>query len=320
LPNTETIQWSDIRRIATLGEALLELRGAEDGQIHVAIGGDVANTAVCLGRILPAAAFEVSIATALGDSSYSDWMRSKLNREKLQVRDPGVSGEPGIYGIPLDAERQTAFSYWRVQSAARQFLQAAQLHQFQELLGNLDLLVVTGITLALCSASSFEHFCEWAQLHRHRCRIVFDSNFRRSLWKSEAAAQERIGQFEAVASVIATGLDDERMLWGANSAREIAERIAPLGAEYVIRGGKEGCWIGNNRHAEHVAALPVDVISTAGAGDSHLAGYVAARVSGRTPAEAAHYANRVAAVIVGQLGSMPTEGAVFPVLPSPSVL
>lgn len=309
------IRWTDVRRIATLGEPLLELQSADGGQIRVAVGGDVANTAICLARFLGPPTFQLLLVTALGDSSYSDWIHGKLIREGIQVREPRTTGEPGIYGISLNPGRQTGFSYWRAQSAARQFLQSARLAQFQELLGEIDLLVVSGITLALCSTSSFESLCQWVQLHRQECRVVLDCNFRRSLWSSEAEARQRMGEFERLASVIATGLDDERMLWGAASSTEIAERIAPLHAEYLIRGGSEGCWIGIDRRCCHVPALPVAAVDSAGAGDAHLAGYVAARVSGCERAEAAHFANQVAAVIVGQRGSAPAEGAVFPALP-----
>ncbi|HEY2037720.1 MAG TPA: PfkB family carbohydrate kinase, partial [Steroidobacteraceae bacterium] len=54
------------------------------------------------------------------------------------------------------------------------------------------------------------------------------------------------------------------------------------------------------------------------AGDAHLAGYMAARLSGCERAEAAAYANRAAAVIVSQRGSVPKEDARFPALPTHS--
>jgi 2-dehydro-3-deoxygluconokinase len=176
---------------------------------------------------------------------------------------------------------------------------------------------VTGITLALCSEASFKHLCHWVSQHRDRCRIVFDCNFRRRLWDGEAEARERIGRFERLASVIATGAEDEKTLWGTEGTAQIIERLSRLSAEYLIRGGPEGCWVGSGRECQQVPTEPVKVIGdTAGAGDAHLAGYMAARISGYDGAEAAAYANKAAAVIVSQRGSVPKKDARFPPLPT----
>jgi 2-dehydro-3-deoxygluconokinase len=309
-------QWTDAHHITALGEPLLELQPGEDGDVRLAFGGDVANSTACLARILGPRAARISLVTALGDSSYSAWLRERLTREGIHLAEASTAGEPGIYGLPLDPASHGGFSYWRAQSAARAFLQAADLARFEELLGEPQLLLVTGITLALCSRASFEHLCRW--VHRHRdCRVIFDCNFRRRLWDSEAQARERIGSFEPLASLIATGAEDERTLWGAASATQIVERISGLAPEYLIRGGAEGCWVGSGRHCQHVGTEPVSGVGdTAGAGDAHLAGYLAARISGLGRIEAAAYANNAAAVIVAQRGSVPARGARFPPLPS----
>ena len=308
-------QWTDVRRITALGEPLLELQPAEDGDVRVAFGGDVANSVVCLARILGPGAASVSLVTALGDSSYSAWLRERLRRESLHVLEPAIGGEPGIYGLPLDPGSPGGFSYWRAQSAARAFLQSADSGRFEELLGEPEVLLVTGITLALCSRASFEHLCRWADRHRD-CRIVFDCNFRRRLWDGEAQARDRIGTFERLSSLIATGAEDEKALWGATGMAQIIERVSRLPAEYLIRGGPDGCWVGSGEDCRHIATEPVrEVADTAGAGDAHLAGYLGARISGLDRAQAAAYANKAAALIVAQRGSVPHRDLRFPPLP-----
>jgi 2-dehydro-3-deoxygluconokinase len=315
---TSHVRWTQVQRIAAVGEPLLELQPGEGGRIHVAFGGDVANGLVCLSRLLGAQRFEFSVLTALGNSSYSAWLRERLTREGILVREPpnGLIGEPGIYGIPLDPVHRTAFSYWRNQSAARAFLQSATLPDFEQLLGRPNLLFVTGVTLALCSATSFESLCRWVQTHRHQCDVVFDSNFRRALWSAETLARERIGLFETLASVIATGMEDEKGLWSCADPADISERLGKLSVELLIRNGQQGCYVGTPRQYTHVAASKATAVDTAGAGDAHLAGYVAARISGCAQSDAALFANRVAAMIVGQLGSAAAPGLEFPPFPA----
>lgn len=318
-PASAEWQWTQARRISAVGEPLLELQPVEGGGVRLAFGGDVANSMICLSRILGARTARMSLVTALGDSSYSAWLRRQLTREGIHVEEPPINGEPGIYGLPLDPAGPPGFSYWRAQSAARAFLQSADLGRFEELIGDAQLLLVTGITLALCSGPSFEDLCRWVDRHRVGCRVVFDCNFRRRLWEGETQARQRIGTFEQLASVIATGAEDEKTLWGAEGTAQIVERVSRLPAEYLIRGGPEGCWVGSGKDCQHVPTEPARVIGdTAGAGDSHLAGYLAARISGYDRAEAAAYANRAAAVIVSQRGSVPKDGARFPRLPARS--
>lgn len=310
-------QWTDIRSIAALGEPLLELQPADGGEIRLAFGGDVANSMVCLARILGKSGPQICLITALGSSGYSDWLRARLAREGIRLAEAPIDGEPGIYGLPVGAAHGSGFSYWRGQSAARQFLRTTGLAQLERLLGSPQLLLVTGITLALCSPSSFEQLYRWLERHREECRVVFDCNFRRRLWESDAEARERIGTFERLAAVIATGAEDERTLWGAATTSEIVERVGHLSAEYLIRGGPEGCWVGSGRECEHVPTEPVTIIGdTAGAGDAHLASYMAARISGLGRSDAAAYANKAAAVVVSQRGSAPKETARFPPLPA----
>lgn len=310
------LQWTDARRITALGEPLLELQPTDDGGVRLAFGGDVANSMVCVARILGRDAAQISVVTALGDSSYSAWLRERLTREGIRLVEPSIEGEPGIYGLPLGAHH-SGFSYWRARSAARTFLQSADLGRLEALLGEPQLLLVTGITLALCSRESFEFLCRWADRRRDGCRIVFDCNFRQRLWDSEAEARDRIGTFERLSAVIATGAEDEKALWGAADTAQIIRRVSRLPAEYLIRGGPEGCWVGSGPEYRHVPTEPVTVAGdTAGAGDAHLASYMAARVSGLGRTEAAAYANKAAAVIVSQRGSVPRDSARFPPLPA----
>jgi|SRR6185312_15778608 2-dehydro-3-deoxygluconokinase len=314
-PERAAWQWTDIRSIAALGEPLLELQPAGGGEVRLEFGGDVANSMVCAARILGKSGLQVSLITALGNSGYSAWLRERLVREGIRLAEAPTEGEPGIYGLPVDAAHGSDFSYWRGQSAARQFLRSAGLAQLERLLGSPQLLLVTGISLALCSTSTFEHLCRWVERHRQGCRVVFDCNFRRRLWESDAEARERISTFERLASVIATSTEDEKILWGATSTPGIIERLCHLSAEYLIRGGTEGCWVGAGEDYQHIPTDPVTVVGdTAGAGDAHLASYMAARISGLDRSEAAAYANQAAAIIVGQRGSVPKASARFPPL------
>jgi 2-dehydro-3-deoxygluconokinase len=307
-----------IRKIALLGEALIELRADADSEMTTSFGGDVANAAVGLVRLCGPTETSVHLVTALGDSAYSQWLRARLRREQVLLREPqDYCGEPGIYGVPFGTGTSMHFSYWRDQSAAKQFMQQITAEQLDALLEDIDVLVVTGITLALCSDSSFGQLMSWVGANRKRCGIIFDCNYRPRLWADRKSARGRIGQFGAMARLLATGLEDEAALWDLKEISDIVDRIQGIDGEYVVRAGAGGCWIGYERTYQRVSTREVNVADAAGAGDAHLAAYLAARLIDCEPREAADYANRVAALIVSQRGSVPAVDLRFPPLPVP---
>jgi 2-dehydro-3-deoxygluconokinase len=270
---------------------------------------------LCLARLLQGVDPQLTIITALGSSGYSAWLRKRIEREGVRVIEPQVLGEPGIYGIPPDRDEQSPFSYWRRYSAAHHFLQTARFAEFDRLIPRPDLLVVTGITLALCSPQSFEDLVRWVDIHGGGCRIVFDLNYRPALWPSNADARRRIGEFEGLASVLATGVEDERTLWQSSGPEAIMGRLANSSAECIVRAGREGCWVGSGSRWDHVPTTPVTVVDSAGAGDAHLAGFIAAKINGCSGLGAAAFANSVASRIVSQCGSAPGPAVAFPEVP-----
>jgi 2-dehydro-3-deoxygluconokinase len=306
--------WRDVRCIAALGEPLLELQPNDTGGFGVSFGGDVANVMVCLARLLDRRHFELRLATSLGTSLYSEWLRAQLLRVGLLLSEATIPGEPGIYGISPDPARQPASSYWRDSSCARQLLYGITGEQLSQLIPRVDVLIVTGITIALCSDRSFEALCEWIEGLGSRRNIVFDSNYRAALWNSLEQAQLRIRRMEALAGTVVTSLEDEQLLWHNANIAMVMERFRSSGQEVVIRAGKEGCWIGQAGNWDHVPALSVTVADTIGAGDSHQAAYVAARLCERSRFDAAVFANRIASALVGQPGSVLSANTVIPSL------
>jgi 2-dehydro-3-deoxygluconokinase len=300
-------------RIVALGEPLIELQPDDVGGFRVSIGGDVANVMICLGRLLKGGKFHLSLSTSLGTSLYAEWLRRRLVDEGIRVTEAMIPGEPGIYGISPDLSRQPASSYWRTNSSASKLLSAVTRTQLIELVPKADILLITGITLALCSDDSFEELCLWVE-GLAPSRVIFDTNYRPALWKGIEEARRRIIRMESLSTVVATSWEDEMQLHNAKDVPTALQRHLRSGREIILRGGKEGCWIAECDRWQHVPTSPHPAVNAVGAGDGHLAGYIAARLSGYSRLRAAQYANRVAGFIVCQPGSIPHPTAVLPAL------
>ncbi|PWU44878.1 hypothetical protein DLJ46_23710 [Micromonospora globispora] len=84
---------------------------------------------------------------------------------------------------------------------------------------------------------------------------------------------------------------------GADVLEAVRRRLRSVNPRLsvVVTAGRQGSWAWDGREVSHAAALDVDVASTAGAGDAHLAGLVVAIARGLPLATA----NRYAALLSG---------------------
>jgi 2-dehydro-3-deoxygluconokinase len=108
--------------------------------------------------------------------------------------------------------------------------------------------------------------------------------------------------------------DDEAVLWGDPSPEATIERLQAFGVnEIVVKNGPNSALVaaGDNRNFVPVPDVVVPVDLTA-AGDGFNAGYLAARISGSTPIDAASAAHRLAGHVIRHRGAIsPRSGAVM---------
>jgi len=126
--------------------------------------------------------------------------------------------------------------------------------------------------------------------HGFLCVAAFNSAELRQLRSSAM-----IGEWLADIDVLALNLDEAAALSGLAAevtAREeiVAATIAllrrlPRQPLLTVTASQHGSWSSDGRQTHYRAALPVDVVSSAGAGDAHLAGTIAGLAEGLSLAE-----------------------------------
>ena len=292
-------------RIVVVGEGMIELSRADGGLWRLGHGGDTLNTAIHLARM----GRDVRYVTALGDDPFSatllqDWTAEGIDTS-LTLRDP--TRMPGLYAITTDEAGERSFSYWRGQSAARRTLSLPGSEAVIAEAEQADLLLYSLITLAILDESSREHLFELAQRVRARGgRVAFDGNYRPRLFASQDEARELCRRAIGGCDIGLPTLEDEAMLVDAKSAEEVRDRWQGLGAgEVVVKLGAEGCLVTG------VGIVPpperLSPRDTSGAGDAFNAGYLAARLDGLDPAEAAVRGHRLAGWTVMRSGAIPAR-------------
>ncbi|TIU81750.1 MAG: sugar kinase, partial [Mesorhizobium sp.] len=125
------------------------------------------------------------------------------------------------------------------------------------------------------------------------------------LWPSREAAQAAILEALAVADIALPTFPDEQMLFGDPTPQATAERLGKLTGEVVVKNGEQPALIALNGASQTVDAVHVATpVDTTGAGDSFNGGYLAARLAGHAPADAARRAHKVAAAVVQVRGAL----------------
>ncbi|MBZ9846469.1 sugar kinase [Mesorhizobium sp. CA14] len=289
--------------IASIGECMLELSGQTGPNWRMGFAGDTFNTLWALHALSPER--PATYVTAFGDDPFSRDQIAFFAENGIGVgNSPVIAGaRPGLYAITLTgAER--AFTYWRSDAAARQL--ASDPTALAKSLENQVLVYFSGITLAILDEAARKTLLTAIVAARKAGSLVaFDPNYRPRLWPSRETAQAAILEALAVADIALPTFPDEQMLFGDATPQATTERLGKLIGEVVVKNGEQPALIALNGASQIVDAVHVAApVDTTGAGDSFNGGYLAARLAGHAPADAARRAHKVAAAVVQVRGAL----------------
>jgi 2-dehydro-3-deoxygluconokinase len=295
----------DFVSFLSVGECMIELSAGAGDEWRMGFAGDTFNTAYYARAMLPAEK-RVAYVTALGDDPFSERMREFFGNVGVETdRIRSVPGRrPGLYAITLK-EAERAFTYWRSESAAR--LLADDAEWLDSALSNAELIYFSGITLAILAPEARARLlAALAERRRAGARIAFDPNFRPALWPDLDEARQAMQAALRCADFALPTFDDEAKLFGDATPEATAERIAALGPrEIVVKNGDKPCLVVGDGARELVPPKkPEKIVDTTGAGDSFGGAYLAGRLLGHAPVDAAKIGHRVAAEVVGVHGAL----------------
>ncbi|WP_338240429.1 sugar kinase [Aurantiacibacter hainanensis] len=297
-------------RVTFVGEGMVELRQAEGDAYRLGYGGDTLNSAIHMAR----SGYDVAYATALGNDTFSERLRSAWEDEGLDcstiLTDPAHGA--GLYAISLDARGERSFTYWRSDSAARQLFALPRTADMMERVEQSEMLVFSLISLAILPEAGKEALLSLAaRMRDNGCLVAFDANYRPRLWDSARSAAHWRDRAIAVATHGLPTLDDEMQLGPAGDADDVAAHWQDLGcAEVVVKLGAEGCRLPDGEILAPASTL--DPVDTSGAGDAFNAGYLSARLGGADPREAARKGNALAAWTIMRAGAIPPRDTSAP--------
>lgn len=288
--------------IACIGECMIELSQGAGNQLIRNYGGDTLNTAIYLARL----GVSVDYVTALGDDPFSDEMIAGWKAEGIGTgRVLRVKGKlPGLYAIRTSDAGERSFYYWRDNAAARMLLDLPETDALLAALSSYDVIYLSGITLSLYNADGRQELLDALKRARKGAtRVAFDTNFRMQGWPVLDTARQVYRDMFGIADIVLASVDDLTPLFGARMHGELIDRMTAR--EVVLKLATPASVIRNEGVDTTVKAEPVGkVVDTTAAGDSFSAAYIAARLRGATPLEAARAGHRLAGAVVGHRGAI----------------
>jgi 2-dehydro-3-deoxygluconokinase len=292
------------KRFVSIGECMIELSGGENRQYRMGFAGDTLN-AVWYARARLDANWQTDYVTALGDDDYSAEMRAFLGENGISTGHiqtiPG--GRPGLYMIrQKDGDRH--FTYWRETSAAR--LLAENPAALEAAFAGAALIYFSGITLAILAPRARGRLLrEIVRARDAGAEIAFDPNARPALWRSPAVMGSMTTVAASLSTIVLPTFGDEAPVFGDKAPEQTRARYMALGVpEVVVKDGANAARLAFNGETLEIAPTPGEVVDATGAGDSFNGAYLAARLDGALPAEAAAAAHRVAAVVIRHPGAL----------------
>ena len=251
----------------------------------------------------------VAYVTGLGVDGMSAEMLASWEREGIDTSCVQRLADrlPGIYMIETDPGGERRFHYWRKDSAARHWLEAPEAGKVLVQLAAARMVYLSGISLAILSPADRELLiAALAQCRARGGSVVFDNNYRPRLWESRGHGARglpaRAGPFRHRAAH--AGRRTGAVRPGRRACRHRTHPRLGVG-EVVVKCGGEPCVVWADGELHEVAPEPVaDVVDTTAAGDSFGAAYMAARLSGQGPEDAARAGHRLAGTVIRHRGAI----------------
>jgi fructokinase len=300
--------------ILSCGEALIDMlpRTSTAGEACFApyAGGAVFNTAIALGRLGAPSAFFSGVSTDM----LGEILAETLAASRVDTGYLARSGRPTTVAFVKLVNGQATYAFYDEGTAGRML----SVDQLPDLPASVQALFFGGISLVNDPAASTY---EALQAREAAARVtMIDPNIRPGfIAGKEADYRARIERMIARADLVKLSDEDLHWLAGAGDLGDLARGILKQGPKAVfVTEGARGARAVTARHDRFVAATPVTVADTVGAGDTFNAGVLAslhaagaltkAGVAALTAAQldaALSLGTKAAAVTVSRAGANP---------------
>lgn len=300
-------------RALVIGEALVDVVRLPDGTSTEHPGGSPANVALGLGRL----GRDVHLLTWFGADEHGATLRRHLEASNVSlVEGSDTAPRTSVAVASVDAAGVATYDFDLTWHVPERWAAPA----------GAPLVVHTGSIAAVLEPGGTD-VAHILQAHRASATITYDPNLRPSLMPPPEHTRPVVEALVELSDVVKVSDEDLGWLHPGVDPLEVARRWATSGPALVVvtRGGEGATAVTSSGHELDVAAAPVTVADTVGAGDSFMSGLVdglwSVGLLGAGQREALHHAEetplrgvltrctQIAAITVGRPGADPPTTA-----------
>lgn len=299
--------------VVVLGSAFVELVPSRThvdlsrvGSFGLSIGGSATNMAIAASRL----GAKVGLLTAVGADDFGKFVLKELRDERIDVSNAKrIKGHrTGLSSYTVDEKGVKKYHFYRFPgySSPEATLSADDVRQTY--IEGARALALGEACVRRLPSRSFALAAVRSARKKNRL-ILYDPNFRSSLWANPSRAAEITGRFISLASITTPNEKEALLITGRRSKDSAIEDLLKLGVRVVaVKEAERGCTVATKAEIIHVPAFRVRAVDDTGAGDAFAAGLVVGLLRGMTVKNAALLANAVGALKVskpGTVGGMP---------------
>ncbi len=140
------------------------------------------------------------------------------------------------------------------------------------------------------------------------CQLSIDTNYAQKIWNNQTEAQIVVANYCSMGALVKISEVDWQRLYNSElkDAHIAVNHFLALGAKEVcVTLGGDGCLVANAIERHFLAARPVEVKDTTGAGDAFWSGYLTAWIDGHSLLNKAKAGRRMAELKLGYFGTLP---------------
>lgn len=262
-------------------------------KISMTIGGDAINEATIISRL----GHKVALMSRIGKDAVGNFILEACEKDNIDVKsmhiDENVDTSINVGLVTEDGER--TFVTNRNGSLWKMTIEDVDFDRFKDA----RLLSLASIfnNPLLDGPALVKIFQEAKRNNMIICADMIKARLCETL--------EDIGEALSYVDYFFPNYDEACIITGKTDINEIADIFLGCGVKnVVIKTGKKGCYIKNNKQTLEIAACKnIKAIDTIGAGDNFASGFITGILDGKTLKECAEFANVTAAISVQSVGA-----------------
>lgn len=307
--------------VITLGELLVEFlrRGIDEplDQVGNFVGPFPAGAPAIFADAVAKLGHSCGFVGVVGEDGFGELITKKLKDDGVDISRIRTTSEytTGTSFVTYFKDGSRKFIFHLRHAAAGQLSPSDVDPTY---VSEADFLHVMGSTLSISDSSREACYRSVESASKSGVKISFDPNLRTELMEPRTF-EEICRPILENCDLLLPNVEEVRLLTGDREPEESARRFLDMGIGIIaIKLGKGGSMLVTDEGRINISPFPVREVDPTGAGDSYDAGFICALLGGKSPEEAARFANAVGAISItekGGMGGIPTKEEVESLVP-----